>query len=940
MFTNAVQSCTENHAFQYPSHASRSAGCVHCGRLHLRKGFITAISMAWNAVWLCLFPGAALFLASQTACAQRTATEPPEHAIWKDPGQPVQARVEDLVSRMTLAEKIGQMNQGAAELKRLAIPAYNWRGECDHGVAYAGAATVFPQSIALAATWNTDLVHRVAVAISDEARAKHHYSARKGDQGDYRALTFMSPNLSILRDPRWGGCQETYGEDPFVVSRMGVAFVKGIQGEDGLVWKTVAVPKHLAPYSGPTAGFNSLDCQVSLKDLFETYLPPLEACVREAKAHGILCGSCALNGQPCSINPLLLNTLRKKWGFDGFVVAGHKAMVNMSTALKSAISMEDAAAKTLEAGCDLAFGPDRYGPLSMSVEHGHTRTEDIDAALKRVLYARFRLGMFDPPEKVVYASIPYSVIDCAEHRRLARQAARESIVLLKNTSHVLPLKKDIRTIAVIGPNADTTETMLGTFAGKPSFTVTPLEGIRNAVSSETKVLYAKGGSISEEPEFVPVPQLCLVPAKDSTSTCGLSASFFNNTEFGGAPVAKRTDSQVDFDWGFSSPCKQVKQDDFSARWQGELVPPVNGRYTFALRADDAARLLIGGKPLVDMWQNAAPVDLTTASMALEAGRKYSIAVEYVEKKGPARVSLLWSPPCDPTPDLQEAAEKARQADASVLILGTSLLLEGRARDRNSIGLEPIQQRLAQMVIAAGKPVIVVLMNGGPVALNETGTGASAILETWIAGEEGGNALADVLFGDHSPGAKLPVTVYGSVEQLPPFEDYAIATGRTYRYCEKQPEYRFGYGLSYTSFQYRNLTVSPQQIRPDQEMEVSVQVKNAGKVESDEVAQVYVSHRRQATPEIRDGGPWCPIRELAGFQRIRLAAGEERQVVFRLPAKALSCVDNEGHRFIQPGSVKITVGGGQPGGKGAAEEAVEAPLTVSAEIVSDIIYYLD
>ncbi|NLW00911.1 MAG: glycoside hydrolase family 3 protein [Clostridiales bacterium] len=713
--------------------------------------------------------------------------------IYLDPDRPLEERVEDLVSKLTLEEKVSQMIYTSSAIPRLGIPEYNWWNECLHGVARAGVATVFPQAIGMAASFNDKLMYKVACAISDEGRAKHHEFARHDDRGIYKGLTFWTPNVNIFRDPRWGRGQETYGEDPHLTGRMGVAFVKGIQGDDPKYLKAVATPKHYAAHSGPEPLRHSFDAQVSQKDLRETYLPAFKECVKEGKAVSVMGAYSRTNGEPCcASHTLLQKILRDEWGFDGYVVSDCGAIHDIHAHHKVTNTPEESAALAVNNGCDLNCG--RVFPsLVNAVEQGLISEEAIDTAVKRLFKARFQLGMFDPPERVPYAQIPYEVNDCDEHRQLALEMARESMVLLKNEGGLLPLNKDINTIAVIGPNADSKTVLLGNYNGTPSKYVTAIEGIRAKVSPKTKVIYAEGCDITETRE------------------------------------------------GF---------------W-GE-----------------------------------------------QATRGFS-----------------------------EAMSAAQRADVVVMCLGLTADLEGEegaaaassaGGDKVSLDLPGMQEELLKAVCSVGKPVVLVLFSGSPVSINWAQENVPAILQAWYPGEEGGTAIADVLFGDYNPGGRLPVTFVKSLEQVPSFTDYSMK-GRTYRYMEEEPLYPFGYGLSFTTFEYSNLKLSQEVIDAGESISVSVDVKNTGQIAGDEVVQLYIKDL-EASVDV-------PIHELRGFKRIKLQPGESATVSFTLTARQMALIDNDGKCILEPGKFKVMVGGRQPDSRSqalAGTQILEAEFEVTGQ----------
>ncbi|MHB1001717.1 MAG: glycoside hydrolase family 3 C-terminal domain-containing protein [Armatimonadota bacterium] len=713
--------------------------------------------------------------------------EDTQNPAYLDTSLTFEERVDDLISRMTLHEKIWQMLHTAPAIPRLGIPEYNWWNECLHGVGRAGVATVFPQAIGLGATWNTELIREMADVISDEARAKHHEYAKRGDHGIYKGLTFWSPNINIFRDPRWGRGQETYGEDPYLTSRIGLEFVKGLQGDDPKYLKLVATPKHYAVHSGPEEDRHHFDAVVSKKDLRETYLPAFRDCVVDGKAVSIMGAYNRTNGEVCcGSKTLLQDILRDEWGFDGYVVSDCGAICDFHLNHKVTNSPQESAALAVNNGCELNCG-DTYGHLIIAVEQGLISEETIDLAVKRLMMARFRLGMFDPEEMVPYAQIPYEVNDCYDHRKLALKTAQESIVLLKNADNMLPLSKDLKSIAVIGPNAVSLDVLIGNYFGTPSKFVTPLDGIRAKVSPDTRVYYAKG-------------------------------------------------------------CEVVG----------------NSKEEFA-----------------------------------------------------------------------EAAAAADRADAVIMCMGLSPRVEGEegdaansdgGGDRLHLNMPGVQQELLEMICGMGKPVILVLMNGSPVAVNWAQGNVPAILTAWYPGEEGGTAVADVIFGDYSPAGRLPITFVKSLEQLPPFVDYSMK-GRTYRYMEAEPLYPFGYGLSFTTFEYSGLALSADSVQSGESIEVSVEVSNAGSRAGDEVVQLYITDIESSVT--------VPIRQLIRFKRISIEPGQKETVSFTLAPRDMSIIDEEGQRVLEPGRFIITVGGNQGDARSLAlggTPVVKAEFEVTGESI--------
>jgi beta-glucosidase len=794
----------------------------------------------------------------------------------------VDVRVDDLISRMTLEEKISQMV----------------------------VATVYPQAIGLAATWNTALVRRVAETISDEARAKHHEAVRRGVREIFGGLTFWSPNINIFRDPRWGRGQETYGEDPYLTARMGVAFVKGLQGNDPRYLKLVATPKHFAVHSGPEPDRHHFNAHAEERDLWQTYLPAFEACVKEGKAASVMGAYNRTNGEPCCASPTLLDKiLREKWQFSGYVVSDCWAIRDLYEHHKVAETAAEAAAMAVNAGCDLNCGC-TYPALIEAVEEGLIDEATIDRAVKRLFRARFRLGMFDPPEQVAYARIPYEINDSQEHRALALQAARESIVLLKNECGFLPLSRDLPSIAVVGPNADDLKVLLGNYRGTPSRAVTPLEGIRQKVSPATKVYYAQGcDSAAGAPTLQVIPTAFLRPIDPDAEQSGLTTAYYKSPEFGGEPILTRVDPVVDFTWKGISPLTGRMGDPLAIRWTGTLIAPFTGSYMLGVRGFGLFSLFLDGKLVVKSLPNRF-ASVNAKGLELEAGRLYDLQLEYVNQALDSHVQLLWAVPG--VDYWTQALEVAQKADVVVMVMGLTPELEEEeipiqvegflGGDRTDITLPSPQETLLRRIHAVGKPIVLVLLNGSALGVNWAAENVPAIVEAWYPGQAGGTAIADVLFGDCNPGGRLPITFYKSVDDLPPFADYRM-DGRTYRYFRGEPLFPFGHGLSYTTFAYRDLHLSAETIAPDEILAISVDVQNVGEHAGDEVVQLYTSDVEASAP--------VPIRQLQAFERIHLIPGERKTTTFTLTPRQLSLIDDEGRRVIEPGEFQVFVGGRQP-----------------------------
>ncbi|HEK85608.1 MAG TPA: glucan 1,4-alpha-glucosidase [Candidatus Aminicenantes bacterium] len=831
---------------------------------------------------------------------------------FMNPDLPAEERVVDLVRRLTLEEKIGQLMNDAPAIDRLGIPKYNWWNECLHGVARAGLATVFPQAIGLAATWDTDLMYQVATAISDEARAKHHQAVRRGQRGIYQGLTFWSPNINLFRDPRWGRGMETYGEDPYLTGTMAVNFIRGLQGENPKYFKVIATAKHYAVHSGPEPDRHTFDAIVDFPTLRSSYLPHFEMAVREGRAYSVMCAYNRYEHLPCCGSPFLLNDiLRREWGFEGYVVSDCDAIHDIYATHKLVPTLAEAAAMALKAGTDLNCGR-TYSSLLEAVKKGLVDESTIDLAVKRLFLARFKLGMFDPADRVPYASIPYSVVDSPKHRALAMEAARKSIVLLQNRGETLPLPKSLKSVAIIGPNADDVEVLLGNYNGFPAEPITPLRGLKDLLGQRTEIIYEPGTDWAEGiPVMTVIPSEFLKPSSEAKEN-GLQGEYFNNQELKGKPVAVRIDPVIDFNWWENAPFSEFDPDNFSIRWTGFLIPPETGDYYLGGEGFNTFKIYLDGQ-LIAQFNGTHELQKIYKKVHLEKGKLAALKIEFSHRARLARMSLLWKKPAPNA--LESAVTAARRAEAVVLFLGLSPRLEGeemdvpvpgfKGGDRLSLDLPANQEKLLEEItrVAAGKPVILVLINGSPLAINRATELVPAIIEAWYPGQAAGQAIAEVLFGDYNPAGRLPVTFYKSADDLPPLTDYRMA-GRTYRYFKKEPLFPFGYGLSYTMFRYSNL-IAPKSIEAGKELTLSVEVKNAGPRDGEEVIEVYLSRPKSKSPV-------NPIRSLAAYKRIFLRAGEKQKISLTVQPREMMTYDSAGNPVIEPGPLVISVGGQQPG----------------------------
>lgn len=848
-------------------------------------------------------------------------------------------RAAALVAKMTREEKIAQTMNAAPAIPRLGVPAYEWWNEGLHGIARSGHATVFPQAIGLAATWNADLLEQVGTATSTEARAKFNLSGGPGsDHRRYEGLTIWSPNINIFRDPRWGRGMETYGEDPYLTGQLAVGFIRGLQGDDPRHPRTIATPKHLAVHSGPEPGRHGFDVDVSPQDLEATYLPAFRAALVEGGAGAVMCAYNSLHGTPaCAADWLLDGRLRKDWGFKGFVVSDCDALYDMLHFHYFRPDEATAAAAALKAGHDLNCG-NTYRALGQALDRGEADEALLDRSLVRLFAARYRLGELERPRRDPYARLGADDIGTPANRKLALEAARQSLVLLKNDRAALPLKPDTR-LAVIGPNADALAALEANYQGTSLDPVTPLRGLRQRFG-DVRVSYAQGAPLAAG-----VPVMIPETALRSDGEAGLKGEYFDNPDLAGVPRAVRRDRVVGFNWDQVSPAAGIDRTRYSVRWTGELLPPGPGEYTLAVRVarcfdcigHDPVRLyvddelVIAGnaedKRVVTGVHNA---DGRNVEAQLHFGdtRPRHIRLEIEHRGQDQGLRLEWLAPADA--QLAEAGRALAQADAVVAFVGLSPDVEGEelkvdvpgfdGGDRNAIGLPATQQALLERAKAASKPLIVVLMSGSAVALNWAQQHADAILAAWYPGQSGGTAIAQALAGDFSPGGRLPVTFYQSTKDLPPYVSYDMK-GRTYRYFDGKPLYPFGHGLSYTSFAYGAPRLSTRTVKAGETLRMSVRVRNSGERSGEEVVQVYLQPPQR---------PQSPIRSLVGFRRVALKPGESREVTFELDARKLSDVDRAGQRAVEAGDYRVFVGGGQPG-TGAPGEAADFSIIGNAPL---------
>ncbi|HEX8938303.1 MAG TPA: glycoside hydrolase family 3 C-terminal domain-containing protein [Sphingomicrobium sp.] len=851
------------------------------------------------AKWLA---AAASIIVAASGADAREASKP----SYLNPSLAPEVRAADLVHRMTLEEKASQLVNHARAIPRLGVPAYDWWSEALHGVLAKGT-TVFPEPVGLAATFDPAAIHQMAEVIGAEGRIKHDQAMKKGHSTTFEGLDFWAPNINIFRDPRWGRGQETYGEDPFLTGRMAVAYVTGLQGTDPRYYRAISTPKHFAVHSGPEPTRHFADVDVSKHDMEDTYLPAFRAAVTEGRAGSVMCAYNAVNGEPACANQFLLqHSLRGAWKFGGYVVSDCSAVHDIFEGHRFRASQAQASAISLERGMDnecITFGEvtgkDDYQPYLDAVRKGYLAQSTIDRALVRLFTARMRLGMFDPPSMVPYAHIDQSELDSPEHRQLALRLAEQSMVLLKNDG-VLPVKGAKR-IAIVGPLADQTPVLLGNYHGEPSHAVSVLEGMKVAFP-DAQISYVPGTQFLSN-QGDPVPATALRAPNDQP---GLAAEYRAGENFDAKATAVVSQTEPAVDLSSVAVPAAVRGKAFNVHWAGTLTAPETGDYRIGIKADGSARVMVSGRPLALTYGGTS-----MGRIFLEKGVPVRLEVSYASGSGvDPQARLIWHRVSD-APD-PAAVAAARNADLVIAVVGLTSALEGeempvsepgfQGGDRTSIDLPEPEEALVRAVASAGKPLVVVLMNGSALAARWEKQHANAILEAWYPGEEGGAAIANTLSGRNNPAGRLPVTFYEDVHQLPNFEDYSMK-GRTYRYFSGTPLWPFGHGLSYTQFSYGPLVVKASGVGAARGIQVETEVRNSGAVAGDEVAQLYLNF-----PD----DPGAPRVALRGFRRLSLKPGEARAIRFDLTPRDLSSVTPAGKRRVLAGAYRVSVGSGQPG----------------------------
>jgi beta-glucosidase len=855
-----------------------------------------------------------LIIAAVAVVLGANGTQAQEKYPWQNPQLPRKERVENLLGMLTPEEKVGLMMNKSISIERLGIPSYNWWSEACHGVRQGGY-TVYPQPIGMAAAFNAQLVYDVFSQVSDEARAnwnRSDHSVKHVGMGEVYypgnpELTFWCPNVNIFRDPRWGRGQETCGEDPYMNAVLGMQTVLGMQGNNDKYVKTHACAKHYAVHSGPEPLRHSINVEPSNRDLWETYLPAFKALVKKAHVREVMCAYQRFEGKPCCTSDrLLIDILRNKWGYDGLVVTDCDAINNFFNRGQHE-THKDPLSATVDAvlnGTDLECGKVMMN-LTEGLKQGLIKESDLDQHLRYTLMGRFELGMFDPADMLPWANIPASNISSEEHDALATQAARESMVLLTNkagseSTPVLPLSKNIKTLAVVGPNADDVELLNGNYGGTPTkeHQHSLLDGIKAAVPG-TKIIYHKACELNDE--YTTVHHL-----QDFNEGRGVLVEFWNNKELSGDPAKTGYYKELNFStfgaWGFA---EGINNDSLSVRISGKYTATFTGEMKYTLATDNGYVLRVNGE-VVETAQGGGPRrggfgfgrrGAEYKSFPVVEGQTYDVVIEY--RRGNGQFAMLRGDICERRlADFTDLANEVKQADAIIIIGGISARMEGEGGDKADIELPKVQQMLLRAMHQTGRPVIFVNCSGSAIAFGSVDGEYDALLQAWYPGQGGAKALADVLFGDYNPGGKLPVTFYRSTADLPDFLDYSMKN-RTYRYFTGEPQYAFGYGLSYTSFEVGTAKLSPKKMKKNGKVTISVPVTNTGKREGTETVQVYVK-------ALDD--PGAPIKALKGFQKLLLKAGETKQAVITLDGEAFEYYDpNIDELAVKPGRYQLLYG---------------------------------
>lgn len=833
-----------------------------------------------------------------TACAMQAGAQ---SLPYQNPDLTAEQRAEDLLKRLTLEEKTRLMMNGSPAIPRLGIPQFEWWNEALHGIGRNGFATVYPITTCMAASWDEALLEQVFTTVSDEARVKARQAKRSGEIKRYQSLSFWTPNINIFRDPRWGRGQETYGEDPYLTELMGMAVVRGLQGPDNARYrKLLACAKHFAVHSGPEWNRHSFNIEnLPARDLWETYLPAFKALVQKANVAEVMCAYQRIDGEPCCGNTRYeQQILRDEWGFKGMIVSDCGAIGDFWQKGRHEVSKDaaSASAKAVLSGTDVECGAN-YKRLPDAVKAGEVSEADIDICVKRLLKARFELGDFDADELVEWTKIPESIVACDAHKQLALDMARKGTVLLQNNGGILPLQADgsAADIVVMGPNANDSVMMWGNYSGYPTRTVTILEGIRAKAGN---VRYIQGCGLTRSE--VDASRYDMIKSPDGQK--GMKATYWNNTEMEGTPAATAYMREPinQSNGGATVFAPGVNLEHFSARYEGTFTPEKDETLSLSVGCDDKARVILNGDTVINRWKSRHRIDYQQVKRNFKAGETYTIQIDYVQEDDIA--AMQFDLTCKSTPTREELLAEIGNAGTVIFVGGISPRLEGeemkvdepgfRGGDRLDIELPKVQRDMMAMLHEAGKKVIFVCCSGGAMGLVPESQNCDAIVQAWYGGEQGGRAVAEILFGDYNPSGKLPVTFYKSADQLPDFEDYRMA-GRTYRYFRGEPLFPFGHGLSYTTFSHENMKYDAKK------SVLTLDVTNTGKRDGDDVVQVYIRNTTDT-----DG----PIKTLRAYSRVSLKAGERRTVAIDLPREQFEGWDAKTNTMrVVPGKYEIMAG---------------------------------
>lgn len=831
------------------------------------------------------------------ACAMPTMSQT---LPYQDASLTAEQRAEDLLGRLTLKEKTRLMMNGSPAIARLGIPQFDWWNEALHGVGRNGFATVFPITMCMAASWDDALLEQVFTAVSDEARVKARQAKQSGNIKKYQSLSFWTPNINIFRDPRWGRGQETYGEDPYLTERMGLAVVRGLQGpEDSKYRKLLACAKHFAVHSGPEWNRHSFNIEnLPARDLWETYLPAFKALVQKGNVAEVMCAYQRIDGEPCCGNTRYeQQILRDEWGFKGMIVSDCGAIGDFWQKGKHEVSKDaaSASAKAVLSGTDVECGAN-YNRLPDAVKAGDVNEADIDICVRRLLKARFELGDFDPDELVEWTKIPESIVACDAHKKMALDMARKGTVLLQNSGDVLPLSREAaKDVIVMGPNANDSTMMWGNYSGYPTNTVTILQGIRNKIGN---VRYIPGCGLTRNE--VDDSRYDMMVSPDGQK--GMKATYWNNEDMSGEPAATAyLREPINLSNGGATVfAPGVNLEHFSARYEGTFTPAEDETLTLSIGCDDKARVILNGDTVINKWKSRHRIDYQQVKRKFKAGETYAIQIDYVQEDNMAAMQFDLTKKTTPT--REQLLTEVGDAKTVIFVGGISPRLEGeemkvdepgfRGGDRLNIELPQVQRDMLAMLREAGKKVIFVCCSGGAMGLEPETATCDAILQAWYGGEQGGTAVADIIFGDYNPSGKLPVTFYKNSSQLPDFEDYRM-TGRTYRYFTGEAAFPFGHGLSYTTFSFGTPKYDAKKGT------LSVAVTNSGKHDGEEVVQVYI--RNTADTE-------GPLKTLRAYKRVALKAGESTTVAIDLPRGSFEGWDVKTNTMrVVPGKYEVMVG---------------------------------